>query len=325
MSAFFTCVVVALAWGGGLPAGPRQGPPDAARGKKVLYVNAYHPGYAWSDSEQRAAEKVLSKAGVDCRVFYMETKTKSSPAEIGASAQAVRKMIETFRPDVVILADDNPVQHILVPWYRTSAIPFVFCGVNWECRSYGLPVRNVTGMLEISLVPQMLDAVRPLNRGRRIAMLGNANETDRKEGRMIRSKFNIAWTMEKYVTTFDEWKAAYAALQDDADIVFWCGWAGIKGWKDAEAADFVMAHTRAITCSTQYYMKDLVLVGYMKLGEEQGDWAARTALEIMNGVSPARIPVAQNAAAKVTLNMKLAKRMNIVFPIRLLKHAELVR
>jgi len=43
-------------------------------------------------------------------------------------------------------------------------------------------------------------------------------------------------------------------------------------------------------------MAPFVLVGYMKSGEEQGAWAARTALEILNGKSPAEIPVVENKA-----------------------------
>jgi ABC-type uncharacterized transport system substrate-binding protein len=296
-----------------------------AKGKKVLYINAYHAGYAWSDNEQKAAENALMSSGAEFKTIYMETKTKNTAEQIKASAENVRKAIESFKPDVVIASDDNPVKLVLVPWYKNSATPFVFCGVNWECADYGLPCKNVTGMLEISLIPQLLETVRPLANGDRIAMLANDNETDRKEGEMIPKKFNVQWSAEKYVKTFEEWQTAYRELQDAADIIFWYGTAGIKEWNDAEAEAFVLENTKIITCSTQYYMKNVVLVGYMKSGEEQGDWAARTALRILNGISPADIPVTENKIARKTLNMKLAKRMNIVFPIDRVKHAELIK
>lgn len=308
-----------------LPASPEGGTLSALRGKKVLYVNAYHPDYAWSDAEQKAAEAVVRSAGVEFRIVYMDTKRKNTIEEIAASADSTRKTIEDFKPDVVILQDDNPVKHVLVPWYRNGDLSFVFCGVNWECGHYNLPCKNVTGMLEVSLIPQILDTVRPLAKGTRIAMLGNDNETDRMEGRMIPQRFGVQWCAEHYVKTFDEWKTVYKELQTTADIIFWYGLVGIKDWNDEEAKAIVLQETCVITCSSQYYMAEFVLVGHMKLGEEQGDWAAHTALQILGGTSPADIPIAQNKNARITLNMRLARQLNVTFPVDLVEQAELIR
>jgi ABC-type uncharacterized transport system substrate-binding protein len=299
--------------------------PSAAIGKKALYINAYHPGYAWSDVEQKAAEAVFKQAGVEYRIFYMDTKQKNAPEQIKASAEEAHKFIEEFKPDIVIVQDDNPVKHVFLPWYRNSEIPFVFCGVNWDCGRYDLPCKNITGMLEVSLIPQILDTVRPLAKGPRIALLGNDNETDHLEGAMIPKRFGIQWSQERYVKTFDEWKTAYKELQDQADIIFWYGSAGIKEWNDGQARAFIQENTRIVTCSSQYYMAEFVLVGHMKLGEEQGDWAANAAVQILAGKSPMHIPVAQNKNARITLNMRLAKQLNVVFPVTLVEQAELIR
>ncbi len=301
-----------------------EGVPTSITGKKVLYINAYHAGYAWSDSEQKALEDVLKKPGVDYRVVFMDSKNRNTAEEIEAAAADAKKTIEEFKPDVVIVSDDNPVKHVIVPWYKDTPLPFVFCGVNWNCSAYGLPCKNVTGMLEISLIPQMMETVKPLAKGSRVAILGNDNETDHKEGEMIPKRFGLQWTAERYVKTFDECKAAYKELQGCADIIFWYGTVGIKGWNDEEARAFVLENTTSVTCSTQYYMAPLVLVGFMKSGEEQGDWAAHRAMDILQGKSPAEIPVKENKIARKTLNMGLAKKMGIVFPVDLVKHAELV-
>jgi ABC-type uncharacterized transport system substrate-binding protein len=308
-----------------LQANPQERTLVAVKGKKALYINAYHPGYAWSDAEQAAAQTVMERAGVEFRAIYMDTKRKNAMEEITAAADNARQTIKEFKPDVVILQDDNPVRHVLVPWYRNAKVPFVFCGVNWECGRYELPCNNVTGMLEVSLVPQILDTVTPLAKGTRIAMLGNDNETDRMEGRLIPQRFGVTWCAEFYVKTFQEWKTAYKALQTVADIIFWYGSAGIKEWNDEEAKAVVEEETRVVTCSSQYYMAPFVLVGYMKQGDEQGDWAARTALRILGGTSPADIPVAQNRTARITLNMRLAKRLNVAFPQSIVTRAELIQ
>lgn len=294
-------------------------------GRKALYINAYHPGYEWSDGEQHALEKVLKAAGVRCQVVYLDSKRKKRPEEIQAAAENVRLAIEASKPDILIVSDDNPVQHVIVPWYKNTAMPVVFCGVNWDCSGYGLPCSNVTGMLEVSLPSQMFEAIYPLARGRRIALLSNDNETDRLEGVWIPKKIGITWAAERYVNTFAEWKAAYLKLQDQADILFLYGTSGITDWDEAEAVRFAQENTRVMTCSTQYYMRKLVVVGYMKSGEEQGHWAGQTALKILGGALPSAIPVTENKTTKITLNMTLAKHLGVVFPLELLKRAEMVK
>lgn len=292
---------------------------------KVLYINAYHAGYDWSDQEQKGIERALKGADTDYKVIFMDTRRRRSPADIRAAAEVARQTIESYRPDVVIVSDDNPVKHIVVPWYKNSSLPFVFCGVNWQCADYGLPCTNVTGILEVSLMPEMLKTVQPLAKGRRIAILSHNNETDRKEGIYIPQRANLHWEAERYVDDFAGWKAAYQELQDQADIIFCYSVVGIEGWDQAEAEKFVLNSTRAITCSSMSHMARLVLVGFMKSGEEQGDSAARMALKILHGTAPADLPVSENKFSRKTLNMKLAKRMGIVFPTDLVLDADLVK
>ena len=306
-------------------ATPADDAPVQHADKKVLYINAYHAGYGWSDAEQQGIEKVLKGAGVQYQAICMDSKRRKKPDEIQAAAKSARAAIETFKPDVVIVSDDNPVAHVIVPWYKNTALPFVFCGVNWDCAAYGLPCSNVTGMLEVSLFPQMAETLYPLARGRRVALLSNDNETDHLEGKWIPRRCQIAWAGEKYVTSFADWKKAYLELQDQSDMLFLYGTAGIADWNEAEALKFVQENTRVITCSTQYYMKTLVVVGYMKSGEEQGNWAAHTALRILEGTPPSAIPVTENKISIITLNMGLARRLGVVFPLDLLKHAELIK
>ena len=179
---------------GGLGVFGQSAPAAAAGAKstpKVLYINAYHAGYDWSDAEQTGIERALKGAGTDYKAFFMDTRRRRSPQDLRAASEAARMTIETYRPDVVIVSDDNPVKGVIVPWYKNTSLPFVFCGVNWECASYGLPCRNVTGMLEVSLIPEMLKPVLPLAQGKRMARLSHNNDPDRNERGCISQRFDI--------------------------------------------------------------------------------------------------------------------------------------
>ncbi|HOL89685.1 MAG TPA: hypothetical protein PK965_10750, partial [Anaerohalosphaeraceae bacterium] len=91
-----------------------------------------------------------------------------------------KEVIETWKPDLVIAADDNASAYLIAPFYRNADLPFVFCGVNWDAGSYGFPCRNVTGMIEVDLVDSMVRAMQKYASGTRLAALGADNESNRK-------------------------------------------------------------------------------------------------------------------------------------------------
>jgi ABC-type uncharacterized transport system substrate-binding protein len=57
------------------------------------------------------------------------------------------------------------------------------------------------------------------------------------------------------------------------------------------------------------------------MGEEQGAYMGRMALRILKGESPEDIPLVTNKKAKIYLNMKLAKKLEITFPMDLIEDA----
>jgi len=68
-------------------------------------------------------------------------------------------------------------------------------------------------------------------------------------------------------------------------------------------------------------MAPFVLITFATHPEEQGRWAATTALKILSGTPPSQIPVVTNKAARVILNMRLAKKLGIRFPMELIDRA----
>ena len=77
----------------------------------------------------------------------MDTKRHSSAPAKKKSALAAKAVIDSWKPDVVITADDNAVKYLIGPYYKNKKLPFVFCGLNWTAAEYGLPYTNATGML----------------------------------------------------------------------------------------------------------------------------------------------------------------------------------
>src|SRR3989344_4725417 len=94
--------------------------------------------------------------------------TKRNPAEEfkKKAGEDAHLAIEVFKPDVLMVSDDNAFKYIIVPFYKDVALPVVFSGLNWDASLYGAPYANTTGMIEISLTNQIIDHLKTYARGR---------------------------------------------------------------------------------------------------------------------------------------------------------------
>lgn len=303
--------------------------------KRVLYIDSYHADFVWvrlltegilsSFNIKKDADGALDQSAspVQLKVFHMDTKRNPSPEFIQASVTKARQLIDSWKPDVVIASDDNASKYLVAPHYKDSDIPFVFCGLNAEPAEYGYPFSNVTGMTETILMPDLIKILGQHARGMRIGMLAHDRLSERKDEELFERTFDLSID-GVYVETFAEWKQAYLHLQDTADILLLNITSNITGWNLDEAVSFVAQNTRIPSGGWIDWMTPFTLAVVLKSPQEQGAWAAQTALEILGGKPPASIPITANTKAKIFLNMRLAKEMGVTFPIELIERATLV-
>ena len=96
----------------------------------------------------------------------------------------------------------------------------------------------------------------------------------------------------------------------------------IPDWDPVAAKQFVEAHTSIPTGNWDKWMKDYALVTFATVPAEQGQWAAETALKILDGTTPGEIAVVTNKKAEIYRNMRIAKKLNIVFPIQFIRRSK---
>lgn len=308
------------------PSSPETPAPSAQwKGKKVLLVDSYHAELAWSASVIRGAASVLDDTGVNLKIISMDTKRNPSEEFKQQAALQAKAVIEEFRPDIVIVADDNAAKYLVVPYYKDKDLPFVFCGVNWDASIYGFPCQNVTGMVEVALTQDLLRLLADYAKGDRVGFLGPDVLTRRKDVENIEKKFGVKFAETAFVKDLAEWKDAFKRLQTSVDVLLLAQTGGVEGWDEEDAKAFVLEHTRIPTGADEESMAPFALVGLTKVGEEQGEWAARAALRILDGTPPASIPVPTNERGRLFINMKIAERMKTVFKTELLEQATILR
>lgn len=303
--------------------------------KKVLVVHSYHSGYEWTDGINKGildtfgagidenGQVDTSKSTVILQIVYMDTKRKNTDPAMKKSALEIKQLIDSWKPDAVITSDDNAVRHLIVPYFRNTPLAFIFCGVNWDAQEYGFPCSNVTGMIEVQLIDQILKVLKEYARGDRISFIKGDDDSARKEADFFEKRFKIELD-RRFVKDFAEWKDQYLLLQDESDMILVGNYASIKGWNDDEAKRFIHDHTKIPTGNWDAWMAPFCLVTFANNPHEQGEWAARTALRILNGEKPGNIPIAFNQKAKIVLNMPLAKKMDILFPMELIEQSTFV-
>jgi len=292
--------------------------------KKVLFVNSYHAGYEWSDSIESAVKAVFEDKAIELKTIKMDTKRNTEETFKKEAALNVKALIESFQPDVVIASDDNASKYLIVPYFKDANLPFVFCGVNWDSSVYGFPFKNVTGMEEVALMPQIIEHLKEHTKGRKIGYLASDKLSTQKSIKFHEDKLGIHYDKGYFVKTVKEWKEKFLQLQDEVDMMIMLSHSGIEEWDDEQIQIFVEENSKIPSGTNLTFEMPYSLLGIAKIAEEQGIWAAETALKILEGTSPSDIPIIQNKQGKSMINMRIAKKIGTVFKLSVLKTAEII-
>ncbi len=293
--------------------------------KKVLYVDSYHEGYAWSDGVTRGVRSVIDPSGAQLKIMRMDTKQHPEEDFKKAAALKVKAEIENFQPDVLIVSDDNAFSYIVKEYYRDAELPVVFSGLNWDAGVYGAPYKNTTGMVEVSLTNQIIDQLKVFTKGTRLGYISANNETERKNLTYYGSLLGINFDKSYFVNNFTEWKRDFKKLQGEVDMIIFENNAGIADWNDEEAKAFALTETKIPVGTTNDWIMNYALLGITKLPEEQGEWSAEAALKILSGATPASIPVVKNKKGNLMVNLKMAEKLGVIFAPSVLKNAQIIK
>ena len=304
--------------------------------QKIFFVNSYHKGYRWSDDIEKGLLKALriksrgndefdnNGSNIDFKVIRMNTKLRNQQEQIKQVALEAKQMIDTWQPDVVVACDDNAVKYLIEPYYLDSTIPIVFCGVNYDASVYNLPSQNATGMVEIEHIQETIALLRDYAGGDRIGYIGAEDMSNRKSLVFHKKMLGIEYVDGSLVSTLEEWKKEYIRLQKAVDMLIILNPVGVKGWSPEAIDTFLLVSTTIPSGAVGDSEIRYSLLGNVKIAEEQGWWAGKTVLQILHGMEPSDIPVTRNKESKLYINMPIANRLGIKFPIILLERANIL-
>lgn len=330
-------LLLALAW---LPAygaaAPAQPAPAAQKTFRILHIMSYHSPWRWTDGQLAGFKEALGDVRAEYKVFELDSKRHSDPAAIEKKAREARKLIDTWKPDLVYTTDDDVQEHV-VKHYVNTDLPFVFSGVNKDPALYGFKgSRNVTGVVEHEHFAESLRLLRAVAPGvRRIAVVFDDAPMWQPVMKRMRAQLAevpdvhiVAWDV---IRTWDDYKRrikAYPAIADGIALI------GIFNYRDANGKNVPYQDVLRWTAENST-LPDLgfwidrvyygTLVSVTVSERQQGLAAGRIARAILKqGKPPSSFAMLPTAKGMPIISLARANKLGLKVKSSILLSAEVV-
>jgi ABC-type uncharacterized transport system substrate-binding protein len=303
---------------------------------KILHIMSYHSPWKWTDDQLKGFKDALQGLNIKYKVFQMDTKRKSSEEWKQKVGKEARKLIETWKPDLVY-TDDDAAQEYVAKYFVNSNIPFVFSGVNADPQKYGfVGSKNITGVLEqehfVESVQLLKDIVPNVHK---IAVIFDDGPT--WPGVMKRMKDNldklpgiefISWDT---IRTFKQYKQRMNELQTQTDAV---ALLGIFAFTDEDGNNVPYTEVLKWTAENSMlpdfsFWKDRISYGTLCTvtvsGYEQGLSAGKIARGILvDGKSPSDYPMKPTIKGEPVISLARANRLGMRIQSGILLTAQVI-
>lgn len=291
---------------------------------RIAVVSSYHPEMVWVQEVHKGrcaallesgylnADEIATYSKTDrvegnkCVIqkWWMDTKRLNERRQIADSLVRIVAAIDTFKPDVILLGDDNAANYI-GNHYLDTGIPVVFCGVNGLPIKYGLvetidrPGHNVTGIYQTGYHADAIRVLKQLDPEiKRLALLSDDSPTGRAILKSFRNAVRKSNSDLKIVATIQT--NSYSKLQRMVKEVsvdaFFLGTLFTlkddddKPVSDDEAYQWYVTNIKVAEIATN---RDAVNAGGLfcveDAGSNQGRESVNVAARILRGESPASI------------------------------------
>ncbi len=298
---------------------------SAGEAVKVLHVDSYHRGFAWSTGIAEGIGSRLLVENVWFKTVYLDAWRYPSSDAVIREAERIRQSLSELEPDVVITSDDAAAKYMSGIATGYPGTRFVFSGVNWNAEKYAFPADRVTGIVEVPLIHSLVDLLSRYAKGDRIGYLSLDTLSGRIDLERIPQRLERPLELAFLVEDLDQWKRRFRELQDSVDMLILNAPEDADGWDLDEMRDFARRETRIPTGSTYESHAMVSLICMARIPQEQGWWAADAALKIMSGTAPSDIPVSTNKEGRLIVNLDLAQELDITISQDILEIADILK
>lgn len=263
--------------------------------KKILNIASYHPEYAWTRDCTEGIENAVRPA-YQIETHYMDTK-RIPASEFQKAADSAWEKYKAFRPDLVMLGDDNALR-LLGPRFVEAGVPVVHYGVNNNPRMYfdGKIPENVSGILERPLIIPWVRYLQKIIPGiKKVLVMFDASSSSNAVISLAfhnKQSVSVSGTVTELKVTdkWDEWKEAVIQAKGKYDAIIIVNHFTIKAQdgKTTDNADIIRDCSRLssvpIFATNNFAVHSEGAVGALVIvGQNHGKEAGELAINILEG------------------------------------------
>ncbi len=167
-------------------------------------------------------------------------------------------------------------------------------------------------MLEVLPLHENLQQIKLFNPEARKMLVLSENSTSEQNNKvLLDTLFRSSGFVPEYelVNEFADWKTAFIEANQNFDLIYLPTNGSIKNWDKAEAVETVSQNMKVPVITCDDFMMPYCVYGMTKVASEQGEWAAKTSIEILVGKPVGEIPLTKNNHTKVFVNQELAAKI----------------
>jgi sigma-B regulation protein RsbU (phosphoserine phosphatase) len=289
---------------------------------RVLVLNSYSAGFAWTDHIVDGIKSVFAdEEDLTLRMEFMDTKYINTDAHYSLLRDLYRNKFDPAEFDVIIATDDDAL--IFLRKYRSELFPgtpVVFCGVNNFTPHKVAGFDRFTGVNEEPDMASTIEVIlRLLPNTHTINVITDTLTTGLMERRAVERivpQFSSRKLAFNYIdnVSMGELQATLAALEPGnvgIFISFFMDSDGIAYTPREALSSIINASAIPIFGASDYQLGDGVVGGMMRSSRYQGEVAARLAKRVLSGEPISSIPVVQKSPNAYMFDYQQLKRFDI--------------
>ncbi|MBL4560470.1 MAG: PAS domain S-box protein [Labilibaculum sp.] len=295
----------------------------SARKQRVLILHSYHQGLNWTDNVSAGIQSVLgNEDNVELMFEYMDTKRNSDPEYLNEFAKlyALKHLKNQF--EAIIVSDNNAldfVRNYYSEFFKET--PIVFCSIDQFSDKLVEGIKHVSGVTEEIDSRKTIEAALKLHPNTKKLVVINDNQT--QSAILNRNNIKSFWpdlnTDVELVfienILIDELIDQVKNL-DPNSLIYLINFSRDKEGNFIsyqENIEIIRKATKLpIYSSWEFYYNQGIVGGMLTSGYKEGEFAAKIALQVLNGKEINTIPIIQSGYNKFKFDFKQMKRFGIL-------------
>ncbi len=289
--------------------------------QRVLIVNSYHLGYAWSDDIMLGIrDELAAHQNIELIIEHLDTKRHFEKQYFRQLEELFRQKYRSKGIDIIITSDDNALDFILgVRKELFPEIPLIFCGIDHIDSERITGYEPIYGIEETDSTASTIDLILSIHPDiKSITFIADETSTGKL---MIDRVRRLESSNQKRVhfnyiigESIEELQATLKNLPDNT-IIFYLSFIRDKNGKVFSIEDsmkFIAESSNVpVYCSWGFQQDTGIMGGNILSGYKQGEISANVAKKLLINESVVSIPTVQQAPLVYKFDYKVLDRFNI--------------